>query len=200
MKLRPSALLAAALFVVALVGLFLPWVRLQRPEPGTALRPLEVAWQLATEDDDFLHSYVVMRRAEWAALADAPFSGVSLVQALRAPETGAGPGALMGDWTAVFLGSEGSPVRLVWFLPAGLALLLLLGLLPKKADPRLLAILGLGAICAYLGFRAWANHTFADRVLLAMELGSGWWLTVYGLVPLAVLSVARAFAGKKAKW
>lgn len=200
MKLRPSALGAAALFVCALIALFLPWLRLHRPEPCAPIRPLEVARQLVGEDEDFLHGYVGMRRAEWTALVDAPFSGVSLVEALRTPQSGGGPGMLMGEWTEAFLGPAGSPLRLIWFVPVGLAVFLLLALLPKKPDDRVLAAVALCAACAYVGARAWANHTFADRVLFAMELGSGWWLTVYGLVPLAVLAGARAMAGKKAKW
>ncbi|GAB4243742.1 MAG: hypothetical protein OHK005_08310 [Candidatus Methylacidiphilales bacterium] len=200
MKLRLSALGAGALLIVAAIALILPWLRLNRPEPGAALRPLEVARQLAGEDEDFLHGYVGMRRAEWTALVDAPFSGVSLVEALRAPESEGGPGVLMGGWAEAFLGPTGSPLRLIWFLPVLLAVLLLLALLPKKLDGRVLTAVALCAACAYVGARAWANHTFADRVLLAMELGSGWWLTVYGLVPLAVLAGARAMAGKKAKW
>lgn len=200
MKLRPSALAATALLAFALLALFLPWLRLQRPDPTTPLRPLDLARQLAGDDDTLLHGYLLMRTHEWHALTAEPFAGASLLQALNAPTSGPGPSQLTAEWAATFLGPIGSPLRLLWFLPATLALALLLTLLPKKINPRLLSLIALLALTSYLGGRAWANHTLADRALLAIDLGSGWWLTLYLLLPLALLAATRAAAGPKAKW
>lgn len=200
MKLRPSALVAIALLVLAIVSLFLPWLRLARADSPASLQPLEVARQLAGEDDSWVHHYLFMRGEEWRALAHDPFAGASLVQALRAPDSGPGPGMVAREWASVFLGPSGSPFRLIWFTPTALALAFLLLLLPKKPQPQALWMVAALAGMGYFAGRIWAHHLWSDRVLMAMELGIGWWLSLYGLVLLALVAAIRAAAGPKAKW
>lgn len=68
-----------------------------------------------------------------------------------------------------------------------LTLLASAGLILRQVPPAFLILTagGLGALYAILRWRIASAYT--DRLLAQLELGPGWWLTVYGMLGLGVV-------------
>jgi len=58
----------------------------------------------------------------------------------------------------------------------------------------ILTAVGLGFLYAILRWRIATAYT--DRLLAQLELGPGWWMTVYGMLGLAVVCLVLGIRGR----
>jgi hypothetical protein len=183
-------------FVAAtLVGFFLPWVKIS-PDSLKG-NTMEVVRNLAKGGGNFGSTFLWMRgeefRETWSDAADG-FSGFQLA-------FGAKPGTprakVQAELASVALDGRDKRPLLAWLLLIPILTLLGWAGVALHHVPRAFLVLtavGLGALYGILRWRIATAYT--DRLLAQLELGPGWWITVYGMLGLALVCLMLGIRGR----
>ncbi|NBT89721.1 MAG: hypothetical protein EBT50_02660 [Verrucomicrobia bacterium] len=178
---------AGKIFVmITVVGFFLPWVRIS-PDSLKG-NTMEVVSSLAEGGQNLGSTFVWMRWEEWKEVWADPADGFSGFQLAFGAKSGTPRAKAQQELASVSLDGKDKRPLLGWLLliPV-LTLLATAGLFLRQVPAAFLILTagGLGALYAILRWRIATAYT--DRLLAQLELGPGWWLTVYGMLGLGVV-------------
>lgn len=178
---------AGKIFVmITIVGFFLPWVRIS-PDSLKG-NTMEVVSNLAEGGRNLGSTFVWMRWEEWKEVWADPADGFSGFQLAFGAKSGTPRAKAQQELASVSLDGKDKRPLLGWLLliPV-LTLLASAGLFLRQVPPAFLILTagGLGALYAILRWRIATAYT--DRLLAQLELGPGWWLTVYGMLGLGIV-------------
>jgi len=178
---------AGKIFVmITVVGFFLPWVRIS-PDSLKG-NTMEVVSSLAEGGRNLGSTFVWMRWEEWKEVWADPADGFSGFQLAFGAKSGTPRAKAQQELASVSLDGKDKRPLLGWLLliPV-LTLLATAGLFLRQVPAAFLILTagGLGALYAILRWRIATAYT--DRLLAQLELGPGWWLTVYGMLGLGVV-------------
>ena len=125
---------------------------------------------------------------EWKEVWADPADGFSGFQLAFGAKSGTPRAKAQQELASVSLDGKDKRPLLGWLLliPV-LTLLASAGLFLRQVPPAFLILTagGLGALYAILRWRIATAYT--DRLLAQLELGPGWWLTVYGMLGLGIV-------------
>ena len=178
---------AGKIFVmITVAGFFLPWVRIS-PDSLKG-NTMEVVSSLAEGGQNLGSTFVWMRWEEWKEVWADPADGFSGFQLAFGAKSGTPRAKAQQELASVSLDGKDKRPLLGWLLliPV-LTLLATAGLFLRQVPAAFLILTagGLGALYAILRWRIATAYT--DRLLAQLELGPGWWLTVYGMLGLGVV-------------
>ena len=172
--------------IITVVGFFLPWVRIS-PDSLKG-NTMEVVSNLAEGGRSLGSTFVWMRWEEWKEVWADPADGFSGFQLAFGAKSGTPRAKAQQELASVSLDGKDKRPLLGWLLliPV-LTLLASAGLFLRQVPPAFLILTagGLGALYAILRWRIATAYT--DRLLAQLELGPGWWLTVYGMLGLGIV-------------
>ena len=174
------------LVILTLAGFFLPWVRVS-PDSLKG-NTMEVVRNLAKGSGNFGSTFLWMRAEELREMWGDPADGFSGFQLAFGAKSGTPRAKAQGELASVALDGRDKRPLLGWLvLIPMLTLLGWAGLSLRHAPPAflLLTAAGLGALYAMLRWRIATAYT--DRLLAQLELGPGWWITVYGMLGLGMI-------------
>ena len=181
-------------FIVAgLVGLafFLPWARL---ESDTLIGNMgSLVQKIVSDDQDsFVEEWVWMREREWKVMWHSPgegLSGYQLMMTLREEDISS---QLARAWMSMMFGSEEAKVGVNLLVLAPIfAIATAVGLLFVGVPKFYFAANGLGCLIYYILLRWKLNASLGERMILHVELSYGLWLTLYGILLLALVCVLK---------
>lgn len=172
--------------VITVIGFFLPWVRIS-PDSLKG-NTMEVVRSLAEGGRSLGSTFVWMRWEEWKEVWADPADGFSGFQLALGAKSGTPRAKAQQELASVSLDGKDKRSLLgwLWLIPI-LALLASAGLFLRQVPAAFLILTagGLGALYAILRWRIASAYT--DRLLAQLELGPGWWLTVYGMLGLGIV-------------
>ena len=174
------------LVVVTLVGFFLPWVRVS-PDSLKG-NTMEVVRNLAEGGQNLGSTFLWMRAEEWQEMWADPADGFSGFQLAFGAKSGTPRAKAQQELASVALDGRDNRPLLGWLiLIPVLTLLSWAGLVLRQVPPAFLILtsFGLGFLYVILRWRIAAAYT--DRLLAQLELGPGWWTTVYGMLGLGTV-------------
>ena len=174
------------LVVVTLVGFFLPWVRVS-PDSLKG-NTMEVVRNLAEGGQNLGSTFLWMRAEEWQEMWADPADGFSGFQLAFGAKSGTPRAKAQQELASVALDGRDNRPLLGWLiLIPVLTLLSWAGLVLRQVPPAFLILtsFGLGFLYVILRWRIAAAYT--DRLLAQLELGPGWWTTVYGMLGLGIV-------------
>ena len=174
------------LVLLTLVGFFLPWVRIS-PDSLKG-NTMEVVRNLAEGGRNLGSTFVWMRGEEWKEIWADPADGFSGFQLAFGAKSGTPRAKAQQELASVALDGKDKRPLLGWLLLIPILTLLASAGLFLRQVPAAFLILtagGLGALYAILRWRIATAYT--DRLLAQLELGPGWWMTVYGMLGLGVV-------------
>jgi hypothetical protein len=129
-----------------------------------------------------------MRGEEWKEIWADPADGFSGFQLAFGAKSGTPRAKAQQELASVALDGKDKRPLLGWLLLIPILTLLASAGLFLRQVPAAFLILtagGLGALYAILRWRIATAYT--DRLLAQLELGPGWWMTVYGMLGLGVV-------------
>ena len=174
------------LVAVALTGFFLPWVRIS-PDSLKG-NTMEVVRNLAEGGRNLGSTFLWMRGEEFREMWRDPADGFSGFQLAFGAKSGTPRAKAQKELASVALDGRDKRPLLGWLLliPV-LTLLGWAGLALRQVPPAFLILTaaGLGFLYAILRWRI--ATAYSDRLLAQLELGPGWWMTVYGMLGLGVV-------------
>ena len=174
------------LVVLTLVGFFLPWVRVS---PGSLKgNTIEVVRNLAEGGRNLGSTLIWMRGEEFREMWGDPVDGFSGFQLAFGAKSGTPRAKAQQELASVALDGRDKRPLLGWLLLIPVLTLLAwagLGLRHVPATFLILTAAGLGGLYAILRWRIATAYT--DRLLAQLELGPGWWMTVYGMLGLGIV-------------
>jgi len=196
-KQRFSSMAGWLLAFCVVLSFFLPWARVS-PDWDSAM---ELVHRLAGDEDDLLTSYLWMRPKELHDLQKMPGEGHSGYQMILLSEEETVSAVVAKSFFQMLWGDvrPGIHMKILALAPI-LAFLSALLLAQPKARPSWLAGMGGAALVFYLWMRFKLNDSYAERLLLHVELSYGLWITLFGLLLLAALLFLRAFLPWKGNW
>ena len=174
------------LVLLTLVGFFLPWVRIS-PDSLKG-NTMEVVRNLAEGGRNLGSTFIWMRGEEWKEIWADPADGFSGFQLAFGAKSGTPRAKAQQELASVALDGKDKRPLLGWLLLIPILTLLASAGLFLRQVPAAFLILtagGLGALYAILRWRIATAYT--DRLLAQLELGPGWWMTVYGMLGLGVV-------------
>jgi hypothetical protein len=183
------------LVVVTLIGFFLPWVRIS-PDSLKG-NTMEVVRNLAEGGRNFGSTFVWMRWEEFRETWKDPADGFSGFQLAFGAKSGTSRAKAQQELASVALDGRDKRSLLVWLLLIPLLTLLGWAGLALRHVPAAFLILtavGLGALYAILRWRIAIAYT--DRLLAQLELGPGWWMTVYGMLGVGLVCLVLGIKGR----
>lgn len=172
--------------ILTLIGFFLPWVRIS-PDSLKG-NTMEVVRNLAEGGRNLGSTFVWMRGEEWKEIWADPADGFSGFQLAFGAKSGTPRAKAQQELASVALDGKDKRPLLGWLLLIPILTLLASAGLFLRQVPAAFLILtagGLGALYAILRWRIATAYT--DRLLAQLELGPGWWMTVYGMLGLGVV-------------
>ena len=181
--------------LMTLVGFFLPWVRIS-PDSLKG-NTMEVVRNLAEGGRNLGSTFFWMRGEEWREMWGDPADGFSGFQLAFGAKSGTPRAKAQQELASVALDGRDKRPLLGWLILIPILALLGWAGLALRYVPRaflLLTGLGLGALYAILRWRIATAYT--DRLLAQLELGPGWWMTVYGMVGLGVVCLILGIRGR----
>lgn len=180
--------------VVTLVGFFLPWMRIS-PDSLKG-NTMEVVRNLAKGGANFGSTFLWMRGEEFREIWMDPADGFSGFQLAFGAKSGTPRAKAQAELASVALDGRDKRPLLGWLLLIPVLTLLGWAGIVLRYVPQaflLLTAAGLGALYAILRWRIAAAYT--DRLLAQLELGPGWWMTVYGMVGLGFVCLVLGIRG-----
>jgi hypothetical protein len=172
--------------ILVLVGFFLPWVRIS-PDSLKG-NTMEVVRNLAEGGGNPGSMFLWMRGEEWREMWGDPADGFSGFQLALGAKSGTARAKVQQELASVALDGKDKRPLLGWlFLIPVLTLLGWLGLVLRQVPAAFLILTaaGLGFLYAILRWRIATAYT--DRLLAQLEMGPGWWMTVYGMLGLGIV-------------
>jgi len=183
------------LVILTLIGFFLPWVRIS-PDSLKG-NTMEVVRNLAKGGGNFGSTFLWMRGEELREMWGDPADGFSGFQLAFGAKSGTPRAKAQAELASVALDGRDKRPLLGWLLliPV-LTLLGWAGLALRQVPPAFLILTaaGLGFLYAILRWRIATAYT--DRLLAQLELGPGWWMTVYGMLGLAIVCLVLGIKGR----
>ena len=183
------------LVAVTLIGFFLPWARIS-PDSLKG-NTMEVVRNLAEGGRNPGSTFVWMRWEEFREMWRDPADGFSGFQLAFGAKSGTPRAKAQQELASVALDGRDKRALLVWLLLIPVLTLLGWAGLALRHVPAaflILTALGLGALYAILRWRIATAYT--DRLLAQLELGPGWWLTVYGMLGLSLVCLLLGIRGR----
>lgn len=183
------------LVAVTLIGFFLPWVRVS-PDSLKG-NTMEVVRNLAEGGRNFGSTFLWMRGEEFGEMWSDPADGFSGFQLAFGAKSGTPRAKAQQELASVALDGRDKRPLLGWLLLIPILTLLGWAGLVLRHVPAAFLILtavGLGSLYTILRWRIATAYT--DRLLAQLELGPGWWMTVYGMLGLAVVCLVLGFRGR----
>ena len=183
------------LVILTLVGFLLPWVRIS-PDSLKG-NTMEVVRNLAKGGGSFGSTFLWMRGEELREMWGDPADGFSGLQLAFGAKSGTARAKAQQELASVTLDGKDKRPLLGWLLLIPiLTLLASAGLFLRQVPAAFLILtaVGLGFLYAILRWRIAAAYT--DRLLAQLELGPGWWMTVYGMLGLAVVCLVLGVRGR----
>lgn len=183
------------LVIITLAGFFLPWVRIS-PESLKG-NTMEVVRNLAEGGRNLGSTLVWMRGEEFREMWQDPADGFSGFQLAFGARSGTPRAKAQQELASVTLDGREKRPLLGWLLLIPVLTMLGWAGLALRQVPSaflLLTSFGLGALYAILRWRIAAAYT--DRLLAQLQLGPGWWMTVYGMLGLAVVCLVLGIRGR----
>lgn len=194
MRHDPFQAAGRILVVVTLVGFFLPWVRIS-PDSLKG-NTMEVVRNLAKGGGNFGSTFLWMRGEEFREIWRDPADGFSGFQLAFGAKSGTPRAKAQAELASVALDGRDKRPLLGWLLLIPVLTLLGWAGIVLRYVPQaflLLTAAGLGALYAILRWRIATAYT--DRLLAQLELGPGWWMTVYGMVGLGFVCLVLGIRG-----
>ncbi|NBR64255.1 MAG: hypothetical protein EBT77_08145 [Verrucomicrobia bacterium] len=179
----------------ALAGFFLPWVRVS-PDSLKG-NTMEVVRNLAKGGQNLGSTFLWMRGEEWQEVWGDPVDGFSGFQLAFGAKSGTPRAKAQQELASVALDGRDKRPLLIWLLLVPVLSLLGWAGLTLPQVPRAFLVLtaaGLGALYGILRWRI--AEAYTDRLLAQLELGPGWWITVYGMLGLAVVCLVLGIRGR----
>ncbi len=183
------------LVVVTAIGFFLPWVRIS-PDSLKG-NTMEVVRNLAEGGRNLGSTFLWMRGEEFREMWRDPADGFSGFQLAFGAKSGTPRAKAQKELASVALDGRDKRPLLGWLLLIPVLTLLGWAGLDLRHVPATFLILtavGLGALYAILRWRIATAYT--DRLLAQLELGPGWWMTVYGMLGLAMVCLVLGIRGR----
>ena len=180
---------------LTLAGFFLPWVRVS-PDSLKG-NTMEVVRNLAEGGRNFGSTFLWMRGEEWREMWGDPADGFSGFQLALGAKSGTPRAKAQAELASVALDGRDKRPLLGWlFLIPVLTLLGWAGMALRHVPQAflLLTAVGLGGLYAILRWRIATAYT--DRLLAQLELGPGWWMTVYGMLGLGIVCLVLGIRGR----
>lgn len=181
---------------LTLAGFFLPWVRVS-PDSLKG-NTMEVVRNLAEGGRNFGSTFLWMRGEEWREMWGDPADGFSGFQLALGAKSGTPRAKAQAELASVALDGRDKRPLLGWLLLIPVLTLLGWAGIALPHVPKaflLLTSVGLGALYAILRWRIATAYT--DRLLAQLELGPGWWMTVYGMLGLGIVCFVLGIKGRK---
>jgi len=131
-----------------------------------------------------------MRSEEWGEMWVDPADGFSGFQLAFGAASGTPRARAQQELASVVLDKKENRPLLGWLLliPVLTGLGWFAWSLPR-VPPVLLGLTAVGLTGMYLMMRWQMSDAYTDRLLAQLQLGPGWWGTVYGMMGLAVVSL-----------
>lgn len=185
--------------VMTLVGFFLPWVRIS-PDSLKG-NTLELLKNLTQGGKSTGSTFLWMRGEEWREMWGDPVDGFSGYQLSLGARSGTPRMKAQQELASVVLDGKEKRPLLGWLLliPA-LAVLGLLGLILEGAPRAFPLVVGLGLGGMYFILRWKIAGAYTDRLLAQLQLGPGWWITIYGMVSLAGVCLWTGFQSRRGRY
>lgn len=183
------------LVILTLVGFFLPWVRIS-PDSLKG-NTMEVVRNLAKGSGNIGSTFLWMREEEWKEMWGDPADGFSGFQLAFGAKSGTPRAKAQAELASVALDGRDKRPLLGWLLLIPVLTLLGWAGIALRHVPKALLFLtavGLGALYAILRWRIATAYT--DRLLAQLELGPGWWITVYGMVGIGIVCLTLGLRGQ----
>jgi len=181
--------------VAALAGFFLPWVRIS-PDSLKG-NTMEVVRNLAEGGRNFGSTFLWMRGEEWREMWGDPVDGFSGFQLAFGAKSGTPRAKAQQELASVALDGRDKRPLLVWLLLVPILSLLGWAGLVLRHVPRPFLVITAAGLGALYGILRWRIATaYTDRLLAQLELGPGWWMTVYGMLGLAVVCLVLGIRGR----
>ena len=183
------------LVVLTVVGFFLPWIRVS-PDSLKG-NTMAVVRNLAEGGRNLGSTFIWMRWEEFREIWRDPADGFSGFQLAFGAKSGTPRAKAQQELASVALDGRDKRPLLGWLLliPV-LTFLGWVGLVLRHVPGAFLILiaLGLGALYAILRWRIATAYT--DRLLAQLELGPGWWMTVYGMLGLGLVCLILGIQGR----
>jgi hypothetical protein len=174
--------------VLALVSFFLPWVRLS----PSALKKntLELVRSREEGGPGFLQNLIFMRSGEWSEMWADPADGFSGFQLAFGAASGTQRAKMQTELASIVLDKKENRPLLGWLLliPV-LTGLGWVGLILPRTPAIVMAVTSVGLVGMYGILRLKMAGGYSDRLIAQIQLGVGWWGTLYGMLGLAVVCV-----------
>ncbi len=183
------------LVAVTAIGFFLPWVRIS-PDSLKG-NTMEVVRNLAEGGRNLGSTFLWMRGEEFREMWRDPADGFSGFQLAFGAKSGTPRAKAQKELASVALDGRDKRPLLGWLLLIPVLTLLGWAGLALRHVPAAFLILtavGLGALYAILRWRIATAYT--DRLLAQLELGPGWWMTVYGMLGLGLVCLILGIRGR----
>lgn len=183
------------LVILTLVGFFLPWARVS-PDSLKG-NTMEVVRNLAKGGGNFGSTFLWMRGEEFREMWGDPADGFSGFQLAFGAKSGTPRAKAQAELASVALDGRDKRPLLGWLLLIPVLTLLGWAGIALPNVPKaflLLTSVGLGALYTILRWRIATAYT--DRLLAQLELGPGWWMTVYGMLGLGVVCFVLGVKGR----
>lgn len=172
--------------ILTLVSFFLPWMRIQ----PSALRKntMEIVRDAKSGGAGFFSSLIGMRQGEWSEMWADPADGFSGFQLAFGAASGTQRAKVQSELASVALEKKENRPLLGWLL----LIPLLTGLgwvaLNLPSAPAIIMALTSAGLLGLYGILRWKMaQAYSDRLIAQLQLGVGWWGTLYGMLGLAVV-------------
>ena len=187
---------------LVILSYFLPWARLAPESVGRNLGGLLEKLHQSDEEGNFVQNYILMREREWNDMWRAPAEGMSGYQLFVVTSDGKGRGATLARaWMSMLFGSKEAPIRVkLLIIGPVLGLLAMVVMFLKKPPRWFVWVVSAGCFLYYALVRMKLSDAYGDRLLLHVEISYGLWLTLYGLLILAILVAVKGFLPARSKW
>jgi len=196
-KKRISVILAWVLAGLGALSFLLPWVRPVQRSAQAGIS--DIVRNLATEEDNVFESWIGMSGEQWKAVWRQPTVGLSGFQILLLDSEEGVSAAESKKWLASVYGERGALGRMMNVLPVVILLVTAAFLSPRKPVTEVYVAGGALLFLLYLWARWKLGATDTTRVVAKMEICYGLWITLYTMLAMSILVLAR-FLNPKAKW
>jgi len=182
-----------------IIAFFLPWARFNPDHSGNNL--LGIARSLGQDKSDFTHSYLLMRGEDFEALWNSPADGISAYQLLALSHPHHLAAKIKRAVFDTLVDNDKGSWQIYGLILAPLLALAGAILLSSSRYARtwMLAV-AFGQLGFYTFVRWKLQANLVNRLAMQIDLNWGLWLSLYGLLCLALLLLIRALLPDKVRF